>query len=174
MNLKTKAAALLAGSALALSVATGAMAADTGSSVTLADGEAGCSVSAVSATADFGNYTYNGTDTFVADATDGTATVTGSVDVTGLFGTPVGDECKLQISGTNLTADSGASIIEVGNITYNNGTNATTPVTGIAADTGDGNGEFTVNLSLASFSSTGITTLDQHNGTLTFDATNAD
>ena len=107
MNLKTKAVALLAGSALALSVASGAMA--TGTGVTLNDGGT-CSVGISSGDVDFGTYTWNpGTQEFDKDANgSGSITLSASDNTRGQAG------CDVTLSGGDMDDDTtGLIVIDV-------------------------------------------------------------
>lgn len=142
MNLKSRFLGFGAAAVLSLGMVAGAMAQDPvqgTTSVTFEDNDAPtvCTLTVVDANADFGTYTWDGSD-FASGVDGGTVGIDGDMTAarTGGYLPPNDLNCKLQISGEDLdgTGDAEGQTIPVGSITVNGTTQAltasTTDVTG--------------------------------------------
>lgn len=140
MNFKTKAIALLAGSALALSVASGAMAqTGDGTSVTLSD-DTTCSVVFDGADVNFGTYKWNGSS-YAIDGVAGNTSLTVAVTDP----TQAQNGCDFEVGGGAMSPDttgntSGSIAVQ---FTYNSVTSNPLPVT----DAADGDHSITAAIS---------------------------
>jgi hypothetical protein len=162
MNFKTKAFGILAGTALTLSIASGAMA--QGTQVNLAENPDGvCTASVTQATASFGTYNWTTAGGYAPVAGAGTASLNLTVAQT------VGPEevCDISVKGSDLT--NGTDIIDVSQIGVAHGSGSAQALTDTEALLMDGVvGAQVANLTLAN---PGVDlTEGLYEGTITFTA----
>lgn len=121
MNLKTKAFGLIAGTALSLSLLTGAMAAPGDTSVTLQNGDP-CAASVSAGEITFGTWTWNGNSYVNSTAASGSVTV-------GVTNAEFGvTSCAVTLGVSNLTGAKGGSILSA-DITLTDGATSGTSYT---------------------------------------------
>ncbi len=167
MNLKTKAVALLAGTTLALSVATGAMAQDN-TTVTLGDKSGGTCAASLSGTFNLGTWSWDG-DEYQHDAGTGDGTLNAAI-TQDISSSDV--DCTVTASGGPLTQRDGSGNVVSGGATIDlsfDVNNTTTNTANVSTSTGAGE-SVPVEVSMSDLTDQPAAT---YKGTVTVDASEA-